>query len=104
MLERCGYTVLSAADGREALEVFRARRSEIACVLLDLAMPHMDGHETFLELRRIQPDVRVLLATGFSDQEIAKRFANAGLNGFIAKPYRLETLGAKLREVLAPRG
>jgi len=102
MLEYCGFNVISAGDGREALKIFRAHASEIVCVLLDLAMPHMDGQETFQELRLIQPDVRVVLATGYSDQEVAKRFSNAGLNGFIAKPYRLESLGAKLREVLAP--
>jgi PAS domain S-box-containing protein len=104
MLEYCGFNVLPAGDGREALNLFRAHASEIVCVLLDLAMPHMDGQETFRELRLIQPDVRVVLATGYSDQEVAKRFSNAGLNGFIAKPYRLESLGAKLREVLAPGG
>jgi CheY-like chemotaxis protein len=103
MLEHCGYKVIAASDGREALKIFRARASEIDCVLLDLAMPHMDGQETFRELRLIQPDVRVVLASGYSDQEIATRFNNAGLNGFIEKPYRVETLGAKLREVLAPR-
>jgi DNA-binding NarL/FixJ family response regulator len=63
----------------------------------------MDGEETFKELRRIEPDVRVVLASGFSDQEILKRFQNLGLDGFIEKPFRVEKLVAKLREVLAQR-
>ena len=102
MLERCGFGVIHARDGREALELFRAHAPEIACVLLDLAMPRMDGEETFRELRRIQPNVRVVLASGYSDQEIAQRFQSSGLAGLIEKPYHLEALGAKLREVLAP--
>jgi PAS domain S-box-containing protein len=102
MLERRGFTVLRAGDGLEAIELFRAHGAEVVCVLLDLAMPRMDGEETFRELRRIQPDVRVVLASGYSDQEISQRFQNAGLAGFIEKPYRVETLAAKLREVLAP--
>jgi CheY-like chemotaxis protein len=103
MLERSGFKVLRAADGREAIELFRAHASEVVCVLLDLAMPRMDGEETFRELFRIQPAVRVVLASGYSDQEIAQRFQNAGLAGFIEKPYRVETLIAKLREVLTQR-
>jgi CheY-like chemotaxis protein len=102
MLERCGFAVLRASDGREAVELFRARASDIVCVLLDLAMPRMDGEETYRELRRIQPGVRVVLASGYSDPEIAQRFRGAGLAGFIAKPYRVEALSAKLREALAP--
>jgi signal transduction histidine kinase len=102
MLERSGFAVLRAGDGLEAIELFRAHGAEVVCVLLDLAMPRMDGEETFKELRRIQPDVRVVLASGYSDQEISQRFQNAGLAGFIVKPYRVETLTAKLREVLAP--
>jgi PAS domain S-box-containing protein len=101
MLERSGFAVLRAGDGLEAIELFRAHAAEIVCVLLDLAMPRMDGEETFKELRRIQPDVRVILASGYSDQEISQRFQNLGLAGFIEKPYRVEALTAKLREVLA---
>jgi PAS domain S-box-containing protein len=100
MLERCGFKVIRAGDGREAVERFRTQAAEIVCVLLDLAMPRMDGEETFRELRRIKPDVRVVLATGYSDQEIAERFCSAGLAGFIEKPYRVEALSAKLRAVL----
>jgi len=104
MLKHFGFAVLGAGDGREAVELYRAHAAEIVCVLLDLAMPRMDGEETFRELRRIRPDVRVVLASGYSDQEILGRFRTAGLAGFIEKPFQLETLGTKLHEVLAPRG
>jgi PAS domain S-box-containing protein len=103
MLERNGFAVLRARDGQEAIELFRTHAAAVVCVLLDLAMPRMDGEETFKELRRIHPRVRVILASGYSDQEITQRFQNAGLAGFIEKPYKVETLAAKLREVLAPQ-
>jgi CheY-like chemotaxis protein len=102
MLERLGFAVIRAGDGREAVDLFRAHAPDVVCVLLDLAMPRMDGEETFRELRRIQPDVRVVLTSGYSNQEIMGRFRSAGLAGSIEKPFQLETLSTKLREVLAP--
>jgi PAS domain S-box-containing protein len=102
MLERLGFAVIRAGDGREAVDLFRAHAPTVVCVLLDLAMPRMDGEETFRELRRIQPDVRVVLTSGYSNQEIMGRFRSAGLAGSIEKPFQLETLSTKLREVLAP--
>jgi two-component system cell cycle sensor histidine kinase/response regulator CckA len=102
MLEHCGFRVLIASDGREAIDLFRQHQAEIAGVLLDLTMPHMDGEQTFRELRRLQPDVRVILASGYSDSEVMQRFANEALAGALEKPYQLQALCAKLREVLAP--
>ena len=64
-------------------------------------MPHMDGEQTFRELRRLQPDLRVILASGYSDSEVMQRFANEALAGALEKPYQLQALCAKLREVLA---
>jgi PAS domain S-box-containing protein len=102
MLERCGFRPLVACDGREAVELFRRHGAEIVCVLLDLAMPRMDGAETFRELRQLRPDVRVILASGYNDFETAQRFPEGALAGVIEKPYQLQSLSAKLREVLAP--
>ena len=92
MLTKAGFLVETAGDGREALETFRRRRDEIACVLLDLMMPQMDGEETFRELRRIRPDVRVILSSGYNEQEAGKRFSGKGLAGFVQKPYRQSEL------------
>jgi len=103
MLERLGFAVLRAGNGIEALDLFIAHAPEVVCVLLDLAMPRMDGEETFRELRRIQPGVRVVLASGFSDQEITQRFRGALPVGFIEKPYRIDSLATKLREALEPQ-
>ena len=100
MLEKLGFTVLTAEDGRAALEVFRSRIDEIVVVLLDLTMPRLDGEETFRELRRIRPDVRVILSSGYDEQETTSRFAGKGLAGFLQKPYGLRPLGEKIRQVL----
>ena len=100
MLEKLGFTVLTAEDGRAALEVFRSRGDEIVVVLLDLTMPHLDGEETFRELRRLRPDVRVILSSGYNEQETTSHFAGKGLAGFLQKPYGLRPLGEKIRQVL----
>ncbi len=101
MLERNGFRVLTAADGREALEIYRARRDEIALVLLDLTMPNLDGEETFHELRRIDPNVRVVMSSGYTESEIIPRFAGMPLAGFLQKPYSTAALMDCLRVPLS---
>ena len=101
MLERVGFEVLTAADGREALELFQERREQIVLVLLDLTMPDLDGEETFRELRRMAPRVRVLMSSGYTESEIAPRFAGKRLSGFLQKPYTLEALTQSLQSALA---
>jgi nitrogen-specific signal transduction histidine kinase/CheY-like chemotaxis protein len=100
MLERIGFEVLMASDGAEALEVFHREGSRIAGVLLDLTMPHLDGNATFTELRRLDPEVRVLLVSGFNEQEAVTRFAGKGLAGFLQKPFKPDTLYSKLQSIL----
>ncbi len=100
MLEKLGFEVLTASEGREALDLFRDNVDDVACVLLDLTMPHMDGEECFRELRRIKEDVRVVLSSGYNENDVTQRFAGKGLQGFIHKPYRLATLRSKLRKAL----
>jgi CheY-like chemotaxis protein len=100
MLERMGFQVLCVNDGREALAAFRAHAAEIVCVLLDLTMPQLDGEQVFREIRRMQPDASVILTSGYDESDITQRFAGEGLAGFIQKPYRSDSLRAKLREIL----
>ena len=100
MLTHAGFRILTAANGRETVERFRERSDEIACVLLDLTMPLMDGIEAFRELRRIKPDVRVILASGYHEQEATRRFAGGGWAGFLSKPYQMTTLIDELKRVL----
>ena len=103
MLERMGFRVLLASDGREGVVIFRETEASgvrITCVLLDLTMPHMDGEEAFHELRRLRPDVTVVLASGYSEATLFGRFANLGFSGFLQKPYRLATLQHKIAGLL----
>ncbi|HMO95988.1 MAG TPA: response regulator, partial [Tepidiformaceae bacterium] len=73
MLEHAGYTVLQAGDGIQALEAYRENPG-IDLVLLDMTMPHMDGEETFRELRRLSSDIRVVLTSGYNEQDATERF------------------------------
>ncbi len=100
MLGRLGFDVLVAEDGRQGLEVFRQHADEIVLVVLDLAMPGMSGDEVFQEMRQIRSDARILLSSGFDEQDISNRFDASDLAGFIHKPYRLSTLARQVRKVL----
>jgi PAS domain S-box-containing protein len=92
VLEHSGFRVLFAEGGRQALEIFRSRSVHIDLVLLDMSMPQMSGEETLLHLQEIQPDVRVILSSGFSEDEAVQRFAGKGLAGFLQKPYTAAAL------------
>ena len=102
MLEMLGFSVLTACNGREALDVYQAHDGEIEAVVLDLTMPRMDGEETFRELRRIREDVLVIMSSGYNEFEVSQRFIGKGLTGFIQKPYKLSELGTVLRQTLEP--
>jgi len=99
-VERMGHPVLCAANGEEALTLFHEHVREIACILLDLTMPRMDGVNAFRQMKRIRPDVKVILCSGYDEQEATQRFTSEGLAGFIQKPYRLQELKAKIEQVL----
>jgi PAS domain S-box-containing protein len=99
-LEYLGYSALTACDGQEAVEIFRDHVQEITCVLLDLSMPKKGGGEVFEELRRIKPDVKVLLASGYGEEEALRRFGKVLPAGFIHKPHDLQALADALDEIL----
>ncbi len=99
-VRRLGYQVITAADGAEALTLFEQHRSGIVCVLLDLTMPRMDGVNTFKRLKRLEPNVKVILCSGYNEHEAMQRFTREGLAGFIQKPYRLKALTEKLQHIL----
>ncbi|RMH51163.1 MAG: response regulator [Zetaproteobacteria bacterium] len=103
MVEALGFDTLTAADGKEGVACYRAHRKEIVVVLLDMTMPRLDGRGCFRELRRIDKDVRVILTSGYNEEEVTSHFAGKGLAGFIQKPYRPELLAERLRAALARR-
>ena len=96
-LERCGYTIELAVDGKSAVEAFAARPQHFAAVLLDLTMPVMSGEEALERIREIRPDVPVLLSSSFSEVEAVRRFQDRGLSGFLQKPYTATALARKVQ-------
>jgi two-component system, cell cycle sensor histidine kinase and response regulator CckA len=95
-----GFEVVGVASGEDALDVVSRRQREIACVILDLTMPGMNGAATFREIKRIHKDARVILMSGFSEQAALQDFAGAQPSGFIQKPYRLEQLLVLIQRVI----
>ncbi|MBP1772204.1 MAG: signal transduction histidine kinase, nitrogen specific, NtrB [Holophagaceae bacterium] len=99
-LELKGFQVLEAEDGRRAVELVREHGPRVGVVLLDMTMPHMDGEAAYREMRHLQPDLRVILSSGYNELEAMGRFMGKGLKGFIQKPYGPRDLLAKIQEVL----
>jgi two-component system cell cycle sensor histidine kinase/response regulator CckA len=100
LLERLGYTVLAADSGREAIEIYKKHLNEISLVIIDMIMPDLNGGETYDELKKIDPDIKVLLASGYSLDGQAQNILNRGCKGFIQKPFNIKKLSHKIRAVL----
>jgi len=100
ILEFGGHTVMRAADGEEAIDIFRREGDSIDCVLLDYSMPKLDGEEVFRELQAIRADVRVILSSGFTEDDFTDRLHDSGFAGFIQKPAAMDAVLAKVAEVL----
>ncbi len=100
MLVSMGFEVIIVGDGLKAVECFRAGAEHIRLVILDLTMPRLDGEGAFRELQKIRPDVRVLLMSGFSEEEVMGRFIGQGIAGFLQKPFTTEVLRAHLKAIL----
>ncbi len=100
LMETLGYTILLARSGREAVELYRRRHSAIDAVILDMIMPDMGGADTYDQLKHIDPDIKVLLSSGYSQDGQAQQILNRGCRGFIQKPFKIEELSCKIREVL----
>lgn len=103
MLERLGYTVLTAKDGQEAVDVFTAHSADVDCVILDLTMPRLDGAAACQAVRALRPSVPVVIASGYGQDSEGGRFGPEGVAAFIQKPYRLDTLRTVLESVLGSR-
>ncbi|MGE3075334.1 MAG: PAS domain S-box protein [Dehalococcoidia bacterium] len=95
-----GFNVIEAVDGVEGLELFREHHDEIACVLLDMTMPRMNGEETFMAIKELDPAAHIILMSGYTQQDATDRFSGRGLSGFIQKPYELSSLKAALQRAM----
>ncbi|UCH06091.1 MAG: response regulator [Deltaproteobacteria bacterium] len=100
MLEKMGYKVIMADSGKTALDIYRKKRDDISLVILDIIMPEMGGGETYDKMKKVNPDTRVLLSSGYSIDGEATEILKRGCNGFIQKPFSVASLSLKLREIL----
>ncbi len=100
MIKSIGYRVLTAENGKEAVEVYKKNKNRIDMVILDMVMPDMGGGETYDNLKEIDPDIRVLLSSGYSLNGRAAEILDRGCDGFIQKPFDLKGLSNKIMEVL----
>ena len=100
LLNGFGYEVITAGNGREALEIYQRERERIALVILDLIMPEMDGKQCLKEILGVNPKARILIASGYSENGPITRTSLAGAMGFVEKPYNMRKLLETIREVL----
>lgn len=100
LLEKLGFNVLKALSGREAIAIYLEKKDDIDMIILDFKMPDMDGGETFYRLKEINPNVKVLLSSGYGNIEKVREILKDGCKGLIKKPFTFETLSKKIMEIL----
>ncbi|MBN2397909.1 MAG: PAS domain S-box protein [Deltaproteobacteria bacterium] len=100
LLESLGYTILKARDGAEAIDIFKEGNGSIDMVFLDIVMPGMSGKDTYDRLKELNPDVKVLLSSGYDIDTQATEILNRGADGFIQKPFALKDLSQKIKKIM----
>ena len=100
MLEKIGYSVLTATCGKEALDIYKEKHGRIDFVVMDVIMPGLAAADTYDGLVSIDPEVKVLLSSGFSIDQQTSEVLNRGCNGFIQKPFNMKDLAEKIDEIL----
>jgi len=100
VLERCGYTVLMAEDGLQALEVYQAHQGEIGLVVLDVIMPQLGGLECLRRLRELDPGVKVLISTGCTAWGLAQELMAEGALGVVEKPFQIHDFATAVRATI----
>ena len=103
-LQMLGYSVLLAENGLDAVTIYEENPGMVDLVLLDMIMPKAGGHETFLKLKAIDPDVKVLLSSGFVNEKAVEDLLTQGACGFLPKPHRLPVVAKAIRDVLDGKG
>jgi len=100
MLEKLGYTVLGAKNGTEAVDIFKANKDKIQMVILDIIMPDMGGGDVYDKIKAINPEVKVLLSSGYSVDGQAIELLERGCDGFMQKPFTMEELSGKITQIM----
>ncbi|MBW1744581.1 MAG: response regulator, partial [Deltaproteobacteria bacterium] len=99
LLEKLGYGVIQASGGRKAVEIYEERQASIDLVILDMMMPDMGGGDAFDRMKEINPDVKVILSTGYTKDGRAAEIMERGCDGFLQKPFTIRDLSARISEV-----
>lgn len=100
ILQGQNYTVLLAGNGNEGVKLFTENKDMIDLVILDMVMPEKSGQQTFKEIKAIKPDAKLLLCSGYGQEEYFHELFESGADGFLQKPFRLAQLLGKVKEVL----
>jgi CheY-like chemotaxis protein len=95
-----GYTVLTAKDGQEALELYMSRDGKIDLILSDMGLPRLGGWEMFQKIHKMNPSMKAILASGYLDPKLRKELIEAGAVDFVQKPYEPDIILARIREAL----
>ena len=99
-LQECGYSVLLAENGLDAMEIYAANPGEIDLVLLDMIMPKAGGQQTFYRIRELDPDANILLSSGYISEAEVHDLLQQGARGFLPKPHRLKQVMSEIRRIL----
>ncbi len=103
MLQAAGFRVLVAPDGESAVETLKAEGSSVACIILDYETPGMHAIRALTCFRQINPDVKIILSSGYSEEDISPNVTASKIDGFIAKPYDLRAFLSQMAEILSAK-
>lgn len=99
-LQKLGYSVLLAENGLDAIEIYKANPGEVDIVLLDMIMPKMGGHNTFYQIRELDPEANIILSSGYVSEEEVNDLLSQGAKAFLPKPHRIKDMAIAIRKVL----
>lgn len=100
ILQYEGVKVITAVDGENGLTTFSTYKDDVELILLDLSMPGMSGAETYQEIKKIDPKVKIIISSGYDEEDAGKTFLRQEATGFLQKPYKMNHLVTKVREYL----
>ena len=99
-LQKLGYTVILAENGLDCVEIYETNPNMIDLVLLDMIMPKLGGYDAFMQIKKIDPNVKCLLSSGYVSEEEVHSLLENGAKGFLAKPHRIKDLAVEIRRIL----